>query len=843
MYFEFESLDQDPVFSWAISKNPTGAPYVRSLSASKDENRIVEGKFIDKFKYQVIVKNDGLAFLRKMQEENRDAYVTAEKYIVCPYNLQGFVETFRSALRGLNETKGAFSDEDFFGAKKLKAEIGPFPLGNFGIFENADITVEIKEENTVEVKTLILTSDKLSISEFLRRIYIISTALTMKYNWQIIDVLKIEKYVNIGGQWLKNSPDRNYIINKLSGSKPSLKEKLSEGLAKISSSESDDDGRSSDKERKIGLHERRHNLIVKIISNEISSIEERTISIVDLGSSEGKLLEKIINIDNGIMLRAIEAQKFKTFKLKKMKHERLQIIHDNIIYPSNVYDLLNPDFIVASEVIEHLVQPDRDQFIKLIRDVIKPEVLIITTPNIAYNKIININEGEFRHPDHKIEYDLESLTKEVLVPLSKKYEVNLLPLIQDISENNDEVIQPSFIIVAKLKPTKEEHNNVPWFIKRFHESSYIPEIDLHINPESYKNGYTNDAFLQNSHSIFWLGPTIPPVDFNENVPDFLEHPTSAFNYFSRKGQKIIIEEPKHMGSRAYIAIFRDKKIAKEMHFENDVIINTRNGFQFFDSNHEIYDRLRLIQEKMGSDFLFLDCEILPWSLTGKKLISRKFKLPGEAALLFRSKFDSDLLENATLFSKQLELYSQETSIQIRPFHLLAYGNVGKNKEHKIYSRMTHNEQLSLLDFLETHCDIIKTTRYDFVDLDNDSSKINSITRWLDFTNQGGEGFVYKTYNHMEFGMDNYLIQPMVKVRGKDYLRIIYGMDYLMEDYAKRLRKNRNRNTLNKRMLAIKENYLAHQIMMATLNCNKIERMKAIAAFLGHESSLFIDKTL
>ena len=46
-----------------------------------------------------------------------------------------------------------------------------------------------------------------------------------------------------------------------------------------------------------------------------------------------------------------------------------------------------------------------------------------------------------------------------------------------------------------------------------------------------------------------------------------------------------------------------------------------------------------------------------------------------------------------------------------------------------------------------------------------------------------------------------LVQPAVKCRGREYLRIIYGPEYLLEENLNRLR---DRNVSRKRSLALRE---------------------------------------
>ncbi len=68
------------------------------------------------------------------------------------------------------------------------------------------------------------------------------------------------------------------------------------------------------------------------------------------------------------------------------------------------------------------------------------------------------------------------------------------------------------------------------------------------------------------------------------------------------------------------------------------------------------------------------------------------------------------------------------------------------------------------------------------------------------TERGGEGLVVKPLDFIAKGKKG-LLQPAVKCRGREYLRIIYGPDYTSEDNLSRLR---NRGLGAKRSLALRE---------------------------------------
>ena len=72
--------------------------------------------------------------------------------------------------------------------------------------------------------------------------------------------------------------------------------------------------------------------------------------------------------------------------------------------------------------------------------------------------------------------------------------------------------------------------------------------------------------------------------------------------------------------------------------------------------------------------------------------------------------------------------------------------------------------------------------------------------WIDHTGRGGEGMVVKPTDFVAHS-GRRLVQPAMKVRGRDYLRIIHGPDYDLPENIERLR---NRGLSRKFSLAERE---------------------------------------
>lgn len=83
----------------------------------------------------------------------------------------------------------------------------------------------------------------------------------------------------------------------------------------------------------------------------------------------------------------------------------------------------------------------------------------------------------------------------------------------------------------------------------------------------------------------------------------------------------------------------------------------------------------------------------------------------------------------------------------------------------------------------------------------DLAQVNSaVDWWTEITEQGSEGMVVKPLEFIAKGKKG-LLQPAIKCRGREYLRIIYGPDYTAEVNLVRLR---NRGLRAKRSLALRE---------------------------------------
>ena len=341
---------------------------------------------------------------------------------------------------------------------------------------------------------------------------------------------------------------------------------------------------------------------------------------------------------------------------------------------------------------------------------------------------------------------------------------------------------------------------------------------------------TISRFAVNPKWLIYLPPTMSPSE-TTNKPDLLEHPAEGFAYYHKRGITEVIWQEKHMGSRAIVVICRDPETArKRFGIVGDTLGScyTRTGRPFFDDaaiENDLLKRVKAAVDKAGywetlhTNWICLDCELMPWSVKAQELLRQQYAPVGTSARVALKEAVASLettiergvdvnriLENyrqrTEAASKYIEAYQQYcwsvesiTDLKLAPFHLLATeGAVHVDKDH-----LWHMQMLTKL-CQNSEDGLLFATQSGTVDLTDDTSKMEAIRQWEELTEHGGEGTVIKPLNFIAQGKRG-LVQPAVKCRGREYLRIIYGPEYTLPQNLERLR---SRGLSYKRSLALRE---------------------------------------
>ncbi|MFJ6949701.1 polynucleotide kinase-phosphatase, partial [Streptomyces wuyuanensis] len=148
-------------------------------------------------------------------------------------------------------------------------------------------------------------------------------------------------------------------------------------------------------------------------------------------------------------------------------------------------------------------------------------------------------------------------------------------------------------------------------------------------------------FAVDPRLLAYLPPTMAPTATSRK-DGYLEHPEEAFAQYRADGVERVVCEEKHMGSRAVALVCRDGGVARDRFGADGVTgaLHTRTGRPFFDDHaftEQILGRLRTaitgagLWDELGTDWLLLDAELMPWSLKASGLLRKQYAAVGAAS--------------------------------------------------------------------------------------------------------------------------------------------------------------------------------------------------------------------
>ncbi|MER6476787.1 polynucleotide kinase-phosphatase [Streptomyces filamentosus] len=370
-------------------------------------------------------------------------------------------------------------------------------------------------------------------------------------------------------------------------------------------------------------------------------------------------------------------------------------------------------------------------------------------------------------------------------------------------------------------------------------------------------------FAVDPRLLAYLPPTMAPTP-TARADGFLEHPAEAFAQYRADGVERVVCEEKHMGSRAVALVCRNADAARERFGADGPTgaLHTRTGRPFFDDDsatEEVLGRLRTaigaagLWEELDTDWLLLDGELMPWSLKSGGLLRHQYAAVGAASgavlpevvraleataargvegvggLLAAQR---ERAADAGAFTEAYRRYCWPTDgldgVRFAPFQLLA----GRGRS---LADVPHDTQLGWLDRLVEHdpTGLLQVTRRIVVDTGDEASVRAGTDWWLELTGAGGEGMVVKPLAALVRDGSGRPVQPGVKVRGREYLRIVYGPEYTRPENLERLRQ---RHLGHKRSLALREYALGLEALERLAAGEPLWRVhEAVFAVLALES--------
>jgi protein phosphatase len=361
--------------------------------------------------------------------------------------------------------------------------------------------------------------------------------------------------------------------------------------------------------------------------------------------------------------------------------------------------------------------------------------------------------------------------------------------------------------------------------KRIVETGYLSRISVR-EENAAAALEVMSRFAIDPRWLLYLPPTMSPVTTAASG-ELLEHPAQAFEAYRADGVEHVVCEEKHMGSRAVVLACESAGAAMERFgAEGTGAVWTRTGRPFLSPplTAALLARVREavtaagLFAELGTSWLLFDAEIMPWSAKAGQLLRDQYAAVGAAAhaalppalaaleqaaaagldvgaLLDRTRAR---LANADGFTTAYQRYCWPVSgldgVRVAPFAVLA-------SEGAAYASRPREWHLSAAARLAVaDPSLFAETRHVFADTSDPTSVATATAWWESLTGAGGEGMVVKPAAGLARGARG-LAQPGLKVRGREYLRIVYGPDYTSPENLIRLR---NRNVGRKRSLALRE---------------------------------------
>lgn len=253
---------------------------------------------------------------------------------------------------------------------------------------------QLKEKSSARFINL---HGKVTLQNALKHLFVMIPVLD-NYRHYFIDEREIEKLARYGEGWLADHPLRELIIKRMLRFR-----ELIDNFQRNKEAARAEPAQQS--QPVVRLNELRYQRVVTIVKN----LPHRE-SIVDFGAGEGKLSVRLGFIPGVKEILAVEPTEKEQLRAIKRFEEAGR--KENFTSPAPIwgslfyYDeqLRDKDVMILNEVIEHIDESRLPKVMDTILGSYKPKVLIITTPNVEYNRVYQMEDEEVRHKDHRFEW-------------------------------------------------------------------------------------------------------------------------------------------------------------------------------------------------------------------------------------------------------------------------------------------------------------------------------------------------------------------------------------------------------------------------------------------------------
>ncbi|WP_405906232.1 MULTISPECIES: 3' terminal RNA ribose 2'-O-methyltransferase Hen1 [unclassified Streptomyces] len=300
------------------------------------------------------------------------------------------------------------------------------PLGWTVTVEAVALDAEFPEWGDSRYVRLVLESERLTLSEALRHLYVLLPVLDdAKHYWVSSD--EVDKLLRAGDGWLPDHPEQKLITSRYLSRRWSLTREAMERLELVRLAEADDsvveeidnavaEETEADSEDAAEPEEKSVSLAVQRRDAILAALHASGAArVLDLGCGQGQLVQallkdtrftEIVGVDVSMRALTVASRRLKLDRMGERQAERVKLMQGSLAYTDN--RLKGYDAAVLSEVIEHLDLPRLPALEYAVFGSARPKTVLVTTPNVEYNvRWETLPAGHSRHGDHRFEWTRE----------------------------------------------------------------------------------------------------------------------------------------------------------------------------------------------------------------------------------------------------------------------------------------------------------------------------------------------------------------------------------------------------------------------------------------------------
>lgn len=346
------------------------------------------------------------------------------------------------------------------------------PLGWTVTVEAVALDAEFPEWGDSRYVRLVLESERLTLSEALRHLYVLLPVLDdAKHYWVSSD--EVDKLLRAGDGWLPDHPEQKLITSRYLSRRWSLTREAMERLELVRLAEADDsaveeidnavgeeteaDAADADvaedaEEKSVPLAVQRRDAILTALHASGAA------RVLDLGCGQGQLVQallkdtrftEIVGVDVSMRALTVASRRLKLDRMGERQAERVKLFQGSLAYTDN--RLKGYDAAVLSEVVEHLDLPRLPALEYAVFGSARPRTVLVTTPNVEYNvRWETLPAGHSRHGDHRFEWTREEFrTWAERVAGRHGYDVEFTPVGPDDPEVGPPTQMATFTLTTK----------------------------------------------------------------------------------------------------------------------------------------------------------------------------------------------------------------------------------------------------------------------------------------------------------------------------------------------------------------------------------------------------------